>query len=88
MDTALKSILITAIEPVYIRGIMFSEGIFAGQTTPDVLTWLYQTYGHITPRKLDINKNCIKTPFDPDHPIHVFFKQVTEVQGFASADGN
>ena len=74
MDTALKSILITAIEPVYIRGIMFSEGIFFGQTTPDVLTWLYQTYGHITMRKLDTNKNCIKTPFDPAQLIHVLFE--------------
>lgn len=69
MDDALKSLLIKAMEEVYLaeRNLKFTG--FMDSTTRDLIMHFLDRYGKITITDLDLNAKQMKEPFNPSLPI-------------------
>ena len=60
-DSELKQQLIDAVETIYIEDLCNAHTGYTGVSTLDIITHLYNNYGHITSMELDNNMRTIKT---------------------------
>ena len=68
-DKALKKLLISAVDDVFLRAIRACYVGYANITTCQMLTHLYTTYANITPVELIENDARLKTAYDVNQPI-------------------
>jgi hypothetical protein len=84
LRTALKALLIAAIDDVYIAELCDKTMEYANVTVQDLLAHLTTTYGAITFTQLDLNLTQLDVEFNPDEPMEVLWKRVKECRRFAA----
>jgi hypothetical protein len=87
MQNALKKQVIDAIEPIYLRSLRNRHVGYANHTIRDLITYLIDTYGLITPIDLKKNNDLLNTAWDPNTPFEYLVDQVEEAVEYAD-DGN
>ena len=84
---ALRSQLLDAIDPIYVRAIKQTHVGFANRSVQDILQHLLATYGRITHTDMIKNDETIKQAWDPSLPFEHVVEQVENAVTFAT-DGN
>ena len=87
MEDALKSIIIDAVNKVYIGKLPNKCTGYLGITARDLLDHLLGHYGRITPADVNECKKQMNAPIDATQPIDVYFKRIDDTVRYA-ADGN
>ena len=87
MENALKSIIIDAVDEVYIGKLRNKYTAYLGITARDLLDHLIDRYGKITPAYVEECKKEMIKPIDAMQPIDIYFKRINETVQYA-ADGN
>ena len=84
-DKALKSLLIGAVDDMYIKALRHRITGYAQVSTRQILDHLYLHYGKLTPQDLQINDSRMKTPYNPHEPIENLYEQIEKAVEVASA---
>ena len=84
MDLALKSLIIEALDAVYLEEKRDRYTGFLKVTAKDIMTHLIHQYRKITASGQMANKRRIDEPLDPLIPIDVYFKRIDECVKFAT----
>ena len=85
LQQALKKQLINSLDPVYLRARKDRNTGFAKVSLRDLLQFLFDNYGQITPIKLANNNEQIKTAWDPNTPFEMLIDQIENCQDLADA---
>ena len=85
LHNALKKQLIEAIEPVYLRSQRHRHVGFANKSLREIIAFLFQAYGQLTPQKLIDNQNAMNTPWDPNSPFETLIEQIEDAMEIADA---
>jgi hypothetical protein len=84
MDDAMKTLIIDAIEDVYLNELRNKYTGYLGVSTRDLLDHLLDRYGKISPIDIENNKNTMDEPIDTTQPIDVYFKTIDDCVQFAA----
>ena len=84
MEDALKSIIIDAVDEVYIGELRNKYTGYLGITARNLLDHLLDHYGTITPLCVEECKKQINEPIDATQSIDIYFKHIDEF----AANGN
>ena len=87
MEDALKSIIINAVEEVYIGKLCNKYTGYLGITAPDLLDHLFDRYGKITPADVEECKKQMSEPIYATQPIYIYFNRIDNTVQYAN-DGN
>ena len=87
MEDALKSIIIDAVDKVYIGKLQNKCTGYLGITARDLLDHLLDCYGNITPADVEECKKQMNEPIDSTQPIDIYFKRIDDTVQYA-ANGN
>ena len=71
MEDALKSIIVDAVDEVYIGGLRNKYTGYLGITARDLLDHLLDRYGKITPADVEECKKQMNEPIDATQPINI-----------------
>ena len=85
VDLALKSLLINALDEVYIQSLRNKYTGYASSTTKAIISYLYDNYAKITDSDLQENDKKLRAPYDPSQPIETFFARIEECREYAAA---
>ena len=72
-DDTLKRKILAAFQNDYVEGVDNGNVGFAQTTTLELLNNLYESYGTITPIKMEDATNAMVTPYDPSKLIFIYF---------------
>lgn len=84
-DKALKSLLINAVDDMYIKALKNRITGYAQVTTRQILDHLYLNYGKLTPQDLQVIDTQMKTAYNPHEPIENLFEQIEQAVEIAAA---
>ena len=84
-ERALKALLISVFDDMYIKILSDSVTGFAKIKTMDIFTHLYDTYGDMTPASIASNDEKLRAPYDGSTPIESFFTQIQDAKDYAVA---
>jgi hypothetical protein len=87
-DKALKEQVLGAVEESFYRVLRNRHTGYAGVTTLQLITHLYDMYSNLTPEDLAANDERMKTQYDVSRPIETLYDQVEDAIEYASAGGN
>ena len=76
VDHALKSQLVNAIDNIYIKYLRDRVTGFATRSVRDILQYLYQTYGSVTPAQLTDNDERFRAPYDGSTDLEAYFNGI------------
>jgi hypothetical protein len=85
LHNALKKQLTEAIEPVYLRSQRHRHVGFANKTLREIIAFLFQAYGQLTPQKLIDNQMAMNAPWDPNTPFETLIEQIEDAMEIADA---
>jgi hypothetical protein len=85
IHNALKKQLTDAIEPVYLRSQRHRHVGFANKSLREIIAFLFQAYGQLTPQKLIDNQMTMNTPWDPNTPFETLIEQIEDAMEIADA---
>lgn len=85
VENTLKKYLIRAIDEVYMEEKKDRYTGFMKHTTAQLMTFLFDRYGKITPSDIHQNLLKISEKFDVTQPISLYFKKVDDCIQFADA---
>ena len=86
-DAALKLQLTKAVDETYIQSICNCITGYATRTTIDIIEYLYQTYGSVTPGQLIANDQNFKAPYDRSTDLETYFNGLEDCLHVAEATG-
>ena len=78
-----KKQLLTAVDPIYYRGLHNRYTGYTTITTCQILHHLYTEYGGIGPDYMEENKKRLKLPYEATDTMEVLFDQIEDVIEFA-----
>jgi hypothetical protein len=81
----LRKQLVTAIEPIYLRACRDRHVGFNDVLLREMLAFLFDMYGQITPQDLQNNQQQMLTPWDPSTLFELLINQIEEAQEIADA---
>ena len=84
---ALRQILLTTVDKMYIRSLRHKYVGYSLKTTRTILDHLYKTYASISSADLQENDAVFRTPYDINKPIETLFGRVENCGDYA-ATGN
>ena len=84
-DKALRQLLLSAVEEMYIRSLRHHYSRYVQTTTRQLLEHLYETYNNISPADLQSNDARLRSPYDANHPVENLFDQVKDSVNYAAA---
>ena len=87
VNAALRKNILTAVDEIYLRALKAPHTGFSNLKARDMLSYLFQVYGKITPQALEANDKVFKTDWDPTTPFEMLIDQIESAQEFAQ-DGN
>ena len=76
MDNALKNQLVNDIDDIYIKELQDRVRVFDTLSVRDILQYLYQTYGSITPAQLTANDERFRAPYDGYTDLEAYFNGI------------
>ena len=86
VEAAFQQMLIEAIDDVYLEAIRDATTNSINMTTYDIIQYLYDTYGDITPEGLEDERDTVKNlTYDPNLPIDTIFTKIEKFTNFAEA---
>ena len=86
VEAALKQQLIEAVDPMYLEAVRDSNTNAIGLPTYDIIRYLYDTYGDISPETLEEERQKINLlTFDPSLPVDIIFTKITKFTDLAEA---
>jgi hypothetical protein len=74
MQQALKRLIISVFEPMYLDVLNDNMVVFANISARDMLDHLFSTYSNITAVDLEINFDHMRRAWDPQQPVESLFK--------------
>lgn len=83
-DTALKQLLLGAVDDMFIRSLRNRHIGYANVTTLDLLAHLYRTYAKINTADLEANTTRMKERYDCNLPIENAFDQIEDAVEFSA----
>ena len=78
VENALKNQLVNAIDDIYIKDIWDRVTGFVTRSVRDILQYLYQTYGSVTPAQLTANNERFRAPYDGSTDLEAYFKGIDD----------
>ena len=78
MDNALKNQLVNAIDDIYIKDLRDCVTGFATLSLREILQYLYQTYGSVTPAQLTANDERFRAPYDGSTDLEAYFNGIDD----------
>ena len=87
MEDALKSIIVDAVNEVYIGELRNKYTGYLGITAHDLLNHLLDRYGNITPADVEECKTQMNEPINATHTINIYFKRIDDTVQYAT-NGN
>ena len=78
VDGALKNQLVNAIDDIYIKDLPDRVTVFATRSVREILQYLYQTYGSVTPAQLTANDERFRPPYDGSTELEAYFKGIDD----------
>ena len=78
VDNALKNQLVNAIDDIYIKDLRDRVTGFATLSLRDILQYLYQTYGSVTPAHLTANDERFRAPYDGSTDLEAYFNGIDD----------
>ena len=84
-DKALKQLLLSAVNDMYLKALKNPVSGYSHVTTKRLIQHLYRRYGQLTPQDLKHNDDTMNAPYDATTPIENLFEQIENVQDIASA---
>jgi hypothetical protein len=84
---ALKTLLINAIDPIYLRARRHRHVGFNNITLPEILSFLFTSYGRLTPQDLQASHTSMLTAWDPNMPFETVIDQIEDAVDTADAGG-
>ena len=86
VEAAFQQMLIEAIDDVYLEAIRDANTNSINMSTYDIIQYLYDTYGDITPEGLEDERDTVKNlTYDPNLPIDTIFTKIEKFTNFAEA---
>ena len=85
VDKALKQQIVGAVDAMFLRTLRSKYVGYQNSSTRDILDHLYATYANISASDLLANDEQMKTDYDAQQPIEIFFDQIKDVVDFAAA---
>ena len=77
VEIMLRDQIVQAIEPEYIDGILDSSMNIINLSIPEIIDYLQENYGQITPEKLNLREDALKnTVFGPFRPPSLIFTKI------------
>ena len=74
-------------DEMYLKGIADHNISLVNVTIHDILKYLIDNYGNITPYDLEDNNKNMKEKWDATTPIEILFNQIKDAQDYTSAAG-
>ncbi len=84
-DKALKQQIVGAVDAMFLRSLRSKYVGYQNSSTRAILDHLYATYANISASDLLTNDNQMKTDYDVNQPIKLFFDQIEDAVDFAAA---
>ena len=84
-NQALKQQLLQTFDEAYVRGLRNYHTGYTNISTQHLMTYLYTTYGVITPADIEDNDSKMREPFDPTQPIETLFDEIESAFEYADA---
>ena len=78
MDNALKNQPVNAIYNIYIKDLQDRVTGFSTQSIRDILQYLYQTYGYVTPTQLTANDERFRDHYDGSTDLEAYFNGIDD----------
>ena len=85
VEQALKQQLISVFDDIYLTSISNRHTGFASLSLLQMLQFLYDTYGDITPSELEDNDDRMRLPYDPTQPMETLYNQIEQAVDIAEA---
>ena len=86
VEAALKQQLIEAVDPMYLEAVRDSNTNAIGLPTYDIIRYLYDTYGDISPETLEEERQKTNLlTFDLSLPAYIIFTKITKFTDLAEA---
>jgi hypothetical protein len=86
-DQAIKKLIIESFDDAYLNALSDKIVGYANCTSLQLLTHLLSYYAMITSTELTQNYERLNTPYNPNQPIEMLFKQTQDARAFAVAGG-
>ena len=81
MEQALKQQIQSAIDPKYLKGITDRTTQRLIPSIPEIMTWLYEQYGHVTPTMfLAEQTRIMNLSYNPSNPISELWDELEDLQ--------
>ena len=87
VNAALRKQILTVIDNIYLRALKNAHTGYSNLRTRDILQYLFDHYGRITPQALLANDERFRQDWDPTSPFELLIDQIESAQEFAR-DGN
>ena len=84
-DKALKQLLLSAVNDIYLKALKHPIIGYSHVTTKQLLQHLYRRYGQLTPQDLKNNDDAMNAPYDATTPIENLFEQIENARDTASS---
>lgn len=85
MEQALKQQIQSAINPNYLKGITDRTTQRLIPSIPEIMTWLYDQYGHVTPTMFLAEQNRIMNlSYTPSNPISELWDELEDLQDLST----
>ena len=82
---ALKKQLTNAFDPKHLQEIEDTYTGYNNVSVQDILTYLYERYGEVTPDELETAEEALNNPFDPHEPFGAYICKIEEAIDVAEA---
>ena len=76
MDNTLKNQLVNAIDDIYIKDLRDRVTGFATCSIRDIIQYLHQTHGSVTPAQLTENDERFRAPYDGSTDLEAYFNGI------------
>ena len=89
VERAIIQQIVGAIEPKYLRALRDQKTNKISKTIPEILKYLFDTYGDVSPRELQQLRNQVENiVFDPSEPVDTIFSEIEDLETIAEIAEN
>ena len=89
VDKALNKKFSNALLDLYLKRFRNRQMNTLHNTIPDILQYLFATYGDLTPEELSATAKSLKTKvFDITHPLIIMYNKVYDLEDIVTASNN
>ena len=76
MENTLKNQLVNAIDEIYIKDLQDRVTGFSTRSVRDIIQYLYQPYGSVTPAQLTADDERFRAPYDGSTDLEAYFNGI------------